>query len=166
MRAGEIVLRDTDVKVGAGVYLSRQLYNKGYLQQALDVLPYLKAVRKVVGLKKSAIVRLCSIRAGDEGYCYDNGQDVEINLPVMRSFQHLLESITHELVHCRQFQNRELLQVLGQDIWKGKPYNRRSTSYRSYRRQPWEAEAFKLEKPLAKKAFHIVALKQRAKKSS
>ena len=65
------------------------------------------------------------------------------------SIEDMIETLAHEMVHMRQFRNKEL-------GYREKHTNFNGTAYSinmPYKKQPWEKEAYKLEKTLSKKFF-------------
>lgn len=62
-------------------------------------------------------------------------------------FLEMMQTLAHEMVHARQFIRGELKNECGW-AWKG----RKADGY-NYDNQPWEKEAFRLEKKLFMKCF-------------
>lgn len=62
--------------------------------------------------------------------------------------------LAHELVHVSQYETGRLQYTDDVTIWEGKEYvihREKSLSYEEYKNQPWEEEAFRLEKVLYSK---------------
>ena len=62
-----------------------------------------------------------------------------------RNLYTYIETLCHECVHIKQYERGELKDVRGKQMWKGK-----DCTDLSYSKQPWEKEAFSLQKDLAK----------------
>jgi hypothetical protein len=78
---------------------------------------------------------------------------IQINSAAVKTKADFLETLMHELVHVWQMANRNLLRYsvseCGEEfvaVWRGVEYN----PYKGYSKQPWERQAFRLEKKLAK----------------
>jgi hypothetical protein len=59
-----------------------------------------------------------------------------------QSFLKQMQALAHEMVHARQFLRGELI---GEGVWKWK--GRNADNY-AYTNQPWEKEAYRLEREL------------------
>ncbi len=93
---------------------------------------------------------------GEFGYCIGDVDGVEIQVARKNpytgkpnSFMNMMQTLTHELVHAKQFLRGEL-KTEGDWVWKG----RKSSGYQ-YDNQPWEKEAYRLEKEIFWKCFPI-----------
>lgn len=92
---------------------------------------------------------------GADGYCsiHDDEDDVyspksfQIDVQSSKDFKEFLSTIAHEMVHMRQFRTRELKYRENHTNFRGRAY-KLSTPYT---KQPWETEAYKLEKVLVNK---------------
>ena len=81
----------------------------------------------------------------------------------MSHFFSLLNCIAHELVHAEQYyENRlDFTYVRGKGflhMWNGDEINNKGTTYRAYRNQPWEIEAFSRQASLAEKVSDALDL--------
>lgn len=88
------------------------------------------------------------------GFCEGNREYAEITIakkcPVTGrkiTFLEMMQTLAHEMVHARQFLRGELT-CDGGFAWKG----RRADGY-EYENQPWEIEAYRLEKTLFGEEF-------------
>lgn len=89
-----------------------------------------------------------------DGWCEwmdDNLRPREFKIEVRaeQSIPDLILTICHELVHVRQMAKRELYEIFRPNhmrVWKGK----RLEKDPSYRNQPWEKEAYRLQSRYAK----------------
>jgi hypothetical protein len=83
-----------------------------------------------------------------DGYCTCmDTYDFEIEIHKDLTFEHMMITLAHEMVHLKQYATKQLKSkfVRGTpvDTWKG-------TKYRNikYKEQPWEKEAMQLEESL------------------
>ena len=60
----------------------------------------------------------------------------------------ILETVAHEIIHVHQYNRGDLINCGIRKLWKGKDHTETE-----YWERPWEKEAFKNEKSLAKKFF-------------
>jgi len=100
-------------------------------------------------------IRIVESLAGDQGQCSGTRNYVEIELAtVIRGkknrkrrpkLDQMLETLAHELIHAKQFIRGEINQR--NLIWRGSsgPYDCRRLTYR---KTPWEKEAYSQEKGL------------------
>ena len=83
-----------------------------------------------------------------DGYCMQlDGYDFEIELNKNLTFEHMMITLAHEMIHLKQYATKELKSkfVRGKpvDTWRGVKY--RDIKYND---QPWEMEAMELEEEL------------------
>ena len=83
-----------------------------------------------------------------DGYCTCmDTYDFEIEIHKDLSFEHMMITLAHEMIHLKQYATKELKSkfVRGKpvDTWKGVKYRNLK-----YREQPWEKEAMMLEESL------------------
>lgn len=100
-------------------------------------------------------LRFRKLRCGASGYCQIHDDEDNNYSPKMftidingnLSIKEMLETLAHEMVHLRQFRNKELGYRENYTLYRG-------TAYRidlPYDKEPWEKEAYKLEKVLVEK---------------
>ena len=86
------------------------------------------------------------------GFCHITDDDlnrpreflIELDTSMKNSFRQILIWLAHEMVHIKQFVRKELWDYEnGQVQWKSRTYSRAP-----YDDQPWEREAYRLEKSL------------------
>ncbi len=100
-------------------------------------------------------LRFLKIRGGFDGYCYIHDDEDNIYRPKYFSIdidrnltlKQTLETLAHEMVHLRQFRNGELGHRETYTLWRGRLYR----VDLPYEREPWEKEAYALEKVLVQK---------------
>ena len=90
------------------------------------------------------------------GYCTDDSSDFSdfvgksprrFQIEVSRDLNltDFIRCILHEFVHLKQFVNRDMIELeTGKTRWKGKTISKKVT----YKDQPWEKEAYRLEEKL------------------
>ena len=103
-------------------------------------------------------IKFCNYLDGDYGQCIGTRQYalIEVAQKVQgkrkrkrtQKFDQVLETIAHELIHAKQFLRGEINQR--NLIWRGKSDRNRPYDCKklSYRKTPWEKEAFSQEKRL------------------
>lgn len=83
------------------------------------------------------------------GYCMQEDDRVyTLTLKKGMGLFDLISTITHEMIHLKQYVKKELRDENGNTMWKKKAYNNVD-----YFDAPWEKEAYKLEKKLAVECF-------------
>lgn len=108
-----------------------------------------ETLRTLMPRKRSVYVDIeirNTLKEGAYGFAYelDKVGYIEIeNKP--KSLYTFVETLCHECVHIKQYLNKELRNVKGKQMWKGD-----DCTDLAYSKQPWEQEAFSLQKDLAK----------------
>jgi hypothetical protein len=78
-----------------------------------------------------------------DGLCLGDTKEVTVSIATKnKSFMRQMQALAHEMVHARQFLRGQLT-CEGGFAWKG----RKADGFR-YKNQPWEKEAYKLERTL------------------
>ena len=125
-------------------------YIKKYVRDILHHF-FKDRVRRSIPIK----IKICDYLDGDQGLCAGTRNYVEIELAtVIRGkknrkrrpkLDQILETLAHELIHAKQFLRGEINQR--NLIWRGRygPYDCKRLTYR---RTPWEREAYSQEKEL------------------
>ena len=134
--------------------ISRRVWrDKKLRKRALKLSKYILDAQRVVGVKYPVITRFCTLGGLYEGMAHEDGRVVEIDVSQnSRTFEGLIVMM-HELVHCRQFQNKQLVYSDEHDahFWEGKKYPYPPKfNYASYIKLPWEVEAYHLQRKYAK----------------
>jgi len=136
------------------LFIKGRVKNKHLVRlYALDVLKQLKLHRirtRPITIKfKNNIGGALGLCEGDKEYAYlfiaKKCPFTDRNL----TFLELMRTMTHELVHARQFLRGEL-RGDGGWTWKGKPANGIE-----YEKRPWEEEAFRLEAEIFNSTFPV-----------
>ncbi len=147
----------TDKHIGGGIYLSASSYlNKrnlaGTLTVATVVNRSIDIFRKYLDFSKDVKVRITPLRGSDNGRCSDRGI---IELDCTLGWAKALEVLAHELVHAEQYHQGRLKHRMSRGrwmhYWMGSSAFLKGTTYRAYRKQPWEIEAWGRQAELAEK---------------
>ena len=88
-------------------------------------------------------------KEGAEGWCMDEGErEFTITINASQELDDILETIAHEMVHVKQYARGEHAQLMTRGVyrWKKEYF---PLDY-PYKKQPWEKEAYKLEKVIMK----------------
>ena len=119
-------------------YKKRALLIKEFIEYAEDY------IRKEFDIKDVFEVRIRPIKGNVLGNCNKYGH---IELDVRRfTFADCLITLSHELIHNEQYKTGRLVMDKGVNYWNGESINNKGTTYKAYRNQPWEAEAFDNQK--------------------
>ena len=81
----------------------------------------------------------------------DNNRTFEIEIQKGLSFDEIVKTVCHEMVHVKQYARNEMTD----STWKGKLRwrNRFIKKNTSYSKLPWEREAYRKQKTLAKSYY-------------
>tara|TARA_Y100000768_G_C23963889_1_gene676831 strand:- start:152 stop:625 length:474 start_codon:yes stop_codon:yes gene_type:complete len=124
------------VNVSGGTKTQRELAYK-LVEHCIDeMLPRHRTLWIEVDLKK--------IPEGDKvvGYCQDDGDNqFTIEIDKTQNAYDFMLTVAHEMVHVKQSVRRQLTERNLRHFWYGKEHSDR-------RNEPWEIEAWKLQKPL------------------
>lgn len=148
----------TDRHIGGNIYLSASsLLNPRYRNRALVVASMVNrsidVFRKYLDFPEDIKIRIAPIKGKNNGTCHQNGVIV---LRCTLAWDLALEVFAHELVHAEQYKQGRLKTnwVYGKGYvtsWNGDRVNNKGTTYKSYREQPWEQEAWGRQYELAEK---------------
>ena len=92
------------------------------------------------------------IKGSVVGNCTKFG-NIELD-PRRKSFGDVVVTLAHEMIHNEQYKTGRLLYEKGVNYWNGSEITNKGSTYKAYRNQPWEKEAFKDQK---KRAGNILA---------
>ena len=134
-------------------YVTGKCKNKDVVEQyIINCLRHLKLHRMT---SKTVIIEFKSKVEGDaQGYCLGTDKVAEVTISKSwagrkLTFLEQMQTLAHELVHVKQYFRQELTHGYGGDFkWK-----KRNAGGYKYENQPWEKEAFKLEKELFTECF-------------
>lgn len=148
----------TDKYIGGNIYLSASSLNtKHYRNKTLNVASVVNRsidqFRKYLNFPKDIKVRITPIKGKVSGrYSCENKLVV---LDCKLSWDRALEVLAHELVHAEQYHEKRLVMKYVSrkgwcHYWNG-VIGSHGTTYKSYREQPWEIEAWSRQAELAEK---------------
>lgn len=104
---------------------------------------------KIHRLKRDITIQFVTRCEGDVlGYCWGDKDEAFIEIARNEgdrkiSFLELMQTMTHEMVHAKQYFRKELFFVENDRYWKGD-----FADDLGYMEQPWEIEAYALEKQI------------------
>jgi uncharacterized protein YjaZ len=102
-------------------------------------------------------VKLKDLKGEAFGYCMqgDDNRTYELEIDKNLSLYDFFSTITHEMVHVKQYARNEIRfdEKTGANMWK----RSRVSQNTSYMDLPWEKEAFRLERGLALECFQEIA---------
>lgn len=149
-------IHQSDKHIGGNIYLSAAcLLNKRYRNKSLDVAQVVNRsidqFRKYLDFPKDIQVRISPIRGNCSGRYNNHCKTVELKCTL--PWDKALEVLAHELVHAEQYHQKRLIKKFESNkgwvhYWYGELGNR-GTTYRAYRNQPWEVEAWTRQAQLA-----------------
>ena len=152
-------IHQTDKHIGGGIYLAAScLLNKRYRNQSLEVARVVNRsihqFRKYLNFPKDVKIRIAPIKGSVNGRYNNNDKTVELDCKL--KWDKALEVFAHELVHAEQYHEGRLKKqfIRGKGFihsWNGSKNHSKGTTYRAYRNQPWEIEAWSRQAELAEK---------------
>ena len=152
-------IHQSDRHIGGGIYLSAScLLNKRYRNKSLEVARVVNRsidqFRKYLNFPKDVKVRIAPIKGSVNGRYNNLLKTVELDCTL--DWAKALEVFAHELVHAEQYYQGRLKNtyVRGKGFiysWNGSSSSNKGTTYRAYRNQPWEQEAWARQAELAEK---------------
>lgn len=116
------------------------------INQSLDIF------YELLSLPQDLVIRVAPLGVGRYGrYNQEGLMEINSNLTPAKT----LTTLAHELVHGEQYHQKRLSQRHLQSKgwvhhWHGTPITNKGTTYKAYRQQPWEQEAFQRQGPLAR----------------
>lgn len=151
-------IHSSDKHLGGNIYLAAScLINRKYRDKALDVAVVVNrsidAFRKYLDFPKDIEVRIAPLKGKINGrYCSAKVLELDCRLP----WDKALEVLAHELVHAEQYKQGRLENVYTRGRgwthrWNGEKNLNKGSTYRAYRNQPWEQEAWGRQAELAEK---------------
>jgi hypothetical protein len=137
------------VEVVGGTKFQKDLAVKVVGWYLKKMLPRYRTLDITINLTK------CMEKSGAYGYCMegDNNRQFEIEVDKTLRLYDFVSTLTHELTHMKQYAKGEMKYLNdGRTRWKKKIYGDNT----DYADQPWEKEAFRVEKQLALECFESV----------
>lgn len=145
----------TDRYVDNRILVSSQVWRKQeWLEKVSRLLPYIKAVEKVLKIKPIE-VRFASMRYY-EGLAYEGGRYVEID--IKPDLDIIKTAIAHEAIHCQQMQTKRYVFKNGDLYWEGLKWKcpNNLKGYAAYRAEPHEVEAYTNDSKVKKAAEKLL----------
>ncbi len=132
------------------------LYGKAYKQHTRDIAKVLfhalPLCRKLLDFDPDVKIVIKPMRGNTLGMYNSFIKTVRID-PRIKNPQEIVESLCHELVHAEQFHQGRMTSAVNEGklvvLWNGVVCYNKGMTYVSYRKQPWEVEAFSRQKELA-----------------
>lgn len=123
----------------------------GYMNVLIHALK-INRLKKYINIE---FVTVCD--GGVLGYCWGDHDEVFIQIAREYNgrrlgFLEMMQTLTHEMVHGKQYLRKELINHSGDRVWKGvkvEEYDQNNS--------PWEIEAYLLEKTLFIENFPFFA---------
>jgi hypothetical protein len=149
----------SDKHIGGGIYIAASaLLNKRYRDKALTIATLVNRsvyqFRKYLNFPEGITIRIAPIKGTVNGRYYNGDNTVLLDCKL--DWARALEVFAHELVHAEQYHTGRLKHtyVKGKGLvhsWNGTANTNRGTTYKAYRNQPWEQEAWSRQAELAEK---------------
>lgn len=131
----------TDRYIDNRILVSLQVWRSSeWLEKVSQLLPFVKAVEKVLKIKPIE-VRFASLRRC-EGLAYEGGRYIEVDVKL--DLDTIKTTIAHEAIHCQQFQTKRFYYKNGEVYWEGKKWVCPShlKGHAAYMAEPHEVEAY------------------------
>jgi hypothetical protein len=136
-----MIITETSTSIKYGNY-------KRYQKRAELIKEFVRLSQQYAGnefdLMQQFRVRIRPIKGRVLGNCNKYGT-IELD-PRRKSFADMIITYCHELIHNEQFNTGRLVWDKGMRQWMGDTVNNKGTTYKAYRKQPWEIEAFDNQK--------------------
>lgn len=152
------MVQTSDIKISTHVSASYAAYYKSpawraRLQQRAALIEHaLPVFHELLHLPASITVRIAGLKSRSlrGRYVYST---CTAELSYSLSDERLLTTLAHELVHAEQYNTGKLKNEWSNrgwvHQWEGDMNYNKGSTYKAYRNQPWEVEAFGREKILA-----------------
>jgi hypothetical protein len=158
------MMKLTDKFVAPGVVMSLSaIYNKKLNKQAAEVVVVVRKampiLRKLLKLPKDVTIRVAPIKARNTNGRYFNGERMA-EIDCRLDWAKALEVLCHEMVHAEQYHTGRLEKTWVSrgwtHVWNGSISFNKGTTYKAYRDQPWELEAWERQAALAEQVCTIL----------
>lgn len=158
-------MQKTDKYVAPSIAMSLSAIYNPKLKKSAEVVKVvienaLPVLRKLLNFDKSVTIRIAPIKARNtNGRYYDDSKLVEIDCRL--PWDKALEVLCHELVHAEQYYEGRLEHVYVAHKgfvhqWNGSIDFNKGSTYKAYRNQPWEQEAWDRQGKLAEQVNQIL----------
>jgi hypothetical protein len=154
------VIKQSDIRINdhlivayASYYGKRKIRVKEYIKIVNESLP---VFRKILSIPSDITIRIGGIKGRVRGKYFASEKVAVVDDGVKNSA--FLEFLAHELVHAEQYETKKLAHVYHVSrgmihSWNGSNVFNKGTTYKAYRDQPWEIEAFERQKTIAKQVM-------------
>lgn len=156
-------IKTSDKAVYRGIYMSIQAsrnYNDEAKELAFIVKNSLPLFRKFLDFPEDILVRIGTKRGSIKGSYSDKHKTIFLNISKF-DYDDAMTTLAHELIHAEQYKQGRLKQKWQArrgylNLWNGEEVRNKGMTYNSYKKQPWEAEAFARQDELAKKVTALL----------
>ena len=142
------------IQVNGGNKFQREIAEKVVGFCIKELLPRFRTLEIVVNIKK--------IKGDAVGYCMmeDTNREFEIEVDRELSLKDFITTLTHEMVHVKQYARGETKDVNQfTKSWKGEEYISLYSTVDEYMALPWEKEAYELQEVLCND-YKLLKLKE------
>lgn len=152
-------IHSTDKCIKPGIYMSLSAV---YTHKAKAVEVYhtvrraMPVLKKIMNIDPDVVIRIAPIKAKATNGRYWNGSKVA-EIDCRLDWNKALEVLCHEMVHCEQYFTGRLQQVPSSrglvHKWNGSVDFNKGSTYKAYRDQPWEQEAWSRQAQLCEQVM-------------
>jgi len=159
------MIKYTDKPAGNGIWMSLSaIYTHGEKAQSIRhvVEQAMPEFRKILSLPNGLQFRIAPIKARHTNGTY-MVEDNLVSIDCRLTWGKALEVLAHELVHAEQYHTGKLKKAYIKrkgwtQSWNGE-VGSKGTTYKAYRDQPWEQEAWSRQAELAERVCQALELK-------
>ena len=156
------MIKDTDKLRGKRVFMSLSaIYTHSAKAEVVKEIIHktMPEFRKLLDLPLDLTFRVAPIKARDTNGSYDSDHKL-VNIDCRLPWNKALEVLAHELVHAEQYHTNKLKKKFvsrkgWMHYWNGE-IGKKGTTYKAYRDQPWEQEAWSRQAVLAEQVCSIL----------
>ncbi len=156
------MIKSTDKLVGQRVFMSLSaIYTHGEKAEVVREIIHktMPEFRRLLDLPLDLNFRVAPIKSKNTNGTYDSEYrlvNIDCRLPRGKA----LEVLAHELVHAEQYHTKKLKKKFARGkgwmhYWNGE-VGKKGTTYKAYRNQPWEQEAWGRQAELAEKVCVVL----------
>lgn len=139
---------NTDKQITPSISMSLSAiytHSKTSKEVLATVYKAMPVLHKLLNIPQDVQIRICPIKAKRTNGRYMSGEKIA-EIDCRLTWEKALEVLCHEMVHAEQYHTGRLENVVGLRGWVHKwngsvDFNKGST-YKAYRNQPWEQEAW------------------------
>ena len=156
------MIKSTDKLKGKRVFMSLSaIYTHGEKADVVKqiIQKTIPEFRKLLDLPADLNFRVAPIKARNTNGSYDSEHKL-VNIDCRLPWNKALEVLAHELVHAEQYHTKKLKKKFTgrkgwMHYWNGE-IGKKGTTYKAYRDQPWEQEAWARQAVLAEQVCSIL----------